>query len=118
MDNSKLHDLVDECIKLGANKAHIQNFLEKTHYKLLTGGNASKEWALELLSIFEEIGDSLNLFSQQDIVEMCKRDFPNKYKTMPKSHLYRRIESLGYEEYVNNITGKTHYKKADETTEK
>ena len=113
-----LHKLLDDYIDAGGSKTALLNFFSKNYYRMLNGNSLKKEWEKELLSIFEEIGDSLYLFSQQDIVDMCKRDFPNKYKTMPKSHLYARIQSLGYEEYTNKITGKTHYRKTDDTTKK
>ena len=112
-----LHKLLDDYIDAGGSKTAIVNFFSKNFYRQLNGNSLKKEWEKELLSIFDKLKDSLHITTQQDIVEMCKRDFPNKYRTMPKSHLYDRIKSLGYEEYVNKITGKIHYRKTDDTTQ-
>ena len=114
--NEKLHELIDECVSLGASVQSIQSYLEKVHYKLLIGKTTQKDWQQELLGIFNEIGDdSLSMFSVMDVMDMCKRDYPSKYRTMSQRVFIDRVLQIGYETKVNVKTGKLQFCKTEES---
>ena len=114
-DNQGLHELIDECVSLGASIQSIQSYLEKVHYKLLVGKTTQKDWQQELLGIFKEIGeDSLSLFSVMDVMDMCKRDFPSKYRTMSQRVFIDRVLQLGYDTEINIKTGKLQFVKIEQ----